>query len=194
MLPNFSNLEIILGSTSPRRSQILSDAGFKFQIKSKNIEEEYPNSLFKEEIPLFLANLKAQPLIEYLQDELLITADTIVWLNNEVIGKPKDKIDAYHILTKLSGKTHEVITGVFLYKNGKSSNFFDVTEVTFRNLEEEEIKRYIDQFQPMDKAGAYGIQDWIGLTTVTKINGCYYNVMGLPMPKLYQQLSNISLT
>lgn len=182
------NYPIILASTSPRRSQILTDAGFNFTIQSKNVEEVYSPTLYKEEIPLYLSKIKAEPLIGNLKDELLIAADTIVWLNNKVLGKPIDEEDAFEILSQLSGNTHEVITGVYLYKNGVEKTFFDITKVTFRNLAAQEIRQYIALYQPMDKAGAYGIQDWIGLTVVEKIEGCYYNVMGLPMPKLYQYL------
>lgn len=181
---------IILASTSPRRSQILTDAGFNFNIQSKNVEEVYNPSLHREQIPLYLAKIKAAPLIDNLNDQLLIAADTIVWLNDKVLGKPIDVEDAFEILTQLSGNTHEVITGVYLYKNGVEKSFFDVTKVTFRKVDAQEIRQYIALYQPMDKAGAYGIQDWIGLTVVEKIEGCYYNVMGLPMPKLYQYLLN----
>ncbi len=180
--------EIVLASTSPRRKQILSDAGFKFSIQSKNVDEVYHPALQREQIPLYLAKLKALPLLADIKDELLIAADTIVWLNGKVIGKPVDKENAFEILSQLSGNTHEVITGVYLYKNGVEKSFFDATEVTFRTLTALEIRTYIDVYNPLDKAGSYGIQDWIGLTVVQKINGCYYNVMGLPMPKLYDYL------
>lgn len=181
---------IILASTSPRRSQILTDAGFNFTIQSKNVEEVYHTSLHREQIPLYLAKIKAEPLIDNLNDQLLIAADTIVWLNDKVLGKPIDVQDAFEILSQLSANTHEVITGVYLYKNGVEKSFFDITKVTFRKLEAQEIRQYIALYQPMDKAGAYGIQDWIGLTVVQKLEGCYYNVMGLPMPMLYQYLLN----
>ncbi len=176
---------IILASTSPRRKQILKDAGFDFLVLSKNVEEVYPENLEREQIPLYLAKIKAEPLIPQLKNELLIAADTIVWLNGKVLGKPTDVEDAVKILSQLSGNTHEVITGVYLYKDGIQKFFFETTEVTFRKLSEIEIRKYIETFKPMDKAGSYGIQDWIGLTVVKNINGCYYNVMGLPMPKLY---------
>ena len=182
--------DIILASTSPRRKQILKDAGFYFTIQSKNVEEVYDPALQREQIPLYLAKIKAAPLLPTLNDEMLIAADTIVWQNNKILGKPADDDDAFEILSQLSGNTHEVITGVYLYKNGIEESFFDVTEVTFRNLSEIEIRQYIEIYQPLDKAGSYGIQDWIGLTAVEKINGCYYNVMGLPMPKLYGYLRN----
>ena len=187
-MSSLQNFPIVLASNSPRRHQILSDAGFNYSIKSFNVEEIYPDHLRAEEIPLYLAKLKAAPTLNELGDAMLIGADTIVWLDNQVLGKPTDEEDAFQILFKLSGRTHEVITGVYLYRNGVENTFYDITKVTFRDLSNEEIRGYIKKYKPMDKAGAYGIQDWIGLTTVRKIEGCYYNVMGLPMPKLYPYL------
>lgn len=179
---------IVLASSSPRRSAILSQAGFNFVVQTQNVEEIYPFSLSKTEIPVYLAKLKAQPLLPNLTNELLIAADTIVWINGQVIGKPKDRNDAIAILKALSGNTHEVITGVYMWKDGKEKTFYSTTAVTFKEIPIEAIESYIDKHQPMDKAGAYGIQDWIGFNFISQIEGCYYNVMGFPMSMVYENI------
>lgn len=182
--------KIILASSSPRRQQFFKDLGLEFEIRLKNIEEIYPNHLQGIEITNYLAQLKASAFDNELNDnELLITSDTIVWLNNKALGKPKNYEDAVSILTELSNATHEVITSVCFKTIHKSETIFDVTKVTFNKLSQEAIHYYIESYKPFDKAGAYGIQEWIGLVGITKIEGSYTNVVGLPTEKVYQYLS-----
>ena len=182
--------KIILASGSPRRQQFFKDLGLKFEIRLKNIEEIYPNHLQGIEITNYLAQLKASAFDNELNDnELLITSDTIVWLNNKALGKPKNYEDAVSILTELSNTTHEVITSVCFKTIHKSETIFEVTKVTFNELSQEAIHYYIESYKPFDKAGAYGIQEWIGLIGITKIEGSYTNVVGLPTEKVYQYLS-----
>lgn len=180
----------ILCSKSPRRQFLLKELGIDFRIEVNNdVEEVYPDTLSKMEIPKFLAELKAGSFKGKLKDkEILLTADTIVWLDNKVVGKPKDKEDAIAILNSLSGKKHEVITGVCLMNVHKKRSFTSVSEVYFTPLSEGEIEYYVDHHKPYDKAGAYGVQEWIGYVGVEKIIGSYYNVMGLPLQKLYAEL------
>lgn len=185
----FINKKLILASGSPRRQQFLKELGVDFEIRLKDIEEIYPTELKREKITNYLAQLKASVFAKDLVDnEILITSDTLVWLNNEALGKPKDRNDAISILSKLSGNTHQVITSVCLKSNYKEKVFFDVTHVTFKELSIEEIIFYIDNYKPFDKAGAYGIQEWIGLIAIEKIEGSYANVVGLPTHKLYHEL------
>ena len=182
--------KIILASGSPRRQQFFKDLGLKFEIRLKNIEEIYPNHLQGIEITNYLAQLKASAFDNELNDnELLITSDTIVWLNNKALGKPKNYEDAVSILTELSNTTHDVITSVCFKTIHKSETIFEVTKVTFNELSQEAIHYYIESYKPFDKAGAYGIQEWIGLIGITKIEGSYTNVVGLPTEKVYQYLS-----
>ena len=189
---NLKNIQIVLASGSPRRQQFLKDLGIDFKIRLKEVAEIYPATLVREEITNFLAILKAKSQQELITDqELLITSDTIVWLENEALGKPKDFEDARQILLKLSGKTHEVITSVCFFSKKTYNTIFDVTEVTFGVLSNEMIEFYLKEFQPFDKAGAYGIQDWIGLVGVTSIKGSYTNVMGLPTEKVFSFLKNM---
>jgi septum formation protein len=160
-----------------------------FEIQLKEVEEVYPNQLKGIEITDFLAELKSKPFENLSSNDILITSDTIVWLNDEAIGKPKDKQDAVRILNKLSGKKHQVITSICI-KTSKSIKIVnDITEVYFKELTSEEINFYLNNFKPFDKAGSYGIQDWIGFIGVEKIEGSYFNVMGLPVHKLYTELS-----
>ena len=190
--PNLATKNIILASGSPRRQQFFLDLNLKFEIRLKEIEEVYPSSLAAVEIPTFLAELKANAFKDELQDnDLLITSDTIVWLNNKAIGKPIDYDDAFAMLQSLSGNVHEVITSVCFMTNKDSKIISEVTKVYFNELSDEEIKYYINTFEPYDKAGAYGIQDWIGLIGVEKIEGSYANVMGMPVDKVYDYLKNI---
>ncbi len=185
----FSEYHYILGSKSPRRQQLLQMLGIDFEVRTCEIPEKYPSGLSKEAIPLFLAELKAKPLISELEDgDLLITADTIVWLNGEVIGKPKDSNDARQMLSRLSGRSHQVISGVCLSSVKKQVSFFAKSEVTFKKLTLQEIDFYISQSNPLDKAGSYGIQDWIGVIGIVGIKGSFYNVMGLPVQKLYAEI------
>jgi septum formation protein len=163
--------------------------GLKFDVVIREYEESYPANLKGEEIALYLASLKSESFKkEISSNEIVITADTIVWCNNEVLGKPSDFHDARRMIRALSGNTHEVITGVALLSSSKERVFADTTKVTFERLSEEEIDYYIDNFKPYDKAGAYGIQEWIGVAACSRIEGSYFNVVGLPVQKLYQEL------
>ncbi len=185
--------KIILGSKSPRRKQLLEDLGLSFELRTIEVEEEYPAHLKGDEVALFLSELKAKAFLGRIKDdELLITSDTIVCLGKEVLGKPKDAEEAFQTLSSLSNKSHRVITGVsFLYQN-KLHSFTESTEVHFRALSEEEIWYYIENYHPFDKAGSYGIQDWIGKIAVEYIRGSYYNVVGLPVVKLYAELKKLA--
>jgi len=180
---------IILGSASPRRKELLSDINLKFSIQTSNEEETFSCSLIEEEIAEFLAKQKSKFLSEKLQqNDLLITADTIVSFNNELLNKPKNKKEAFETLSKISKNTHKVITGVCLKSKNKEIIFSVTTMVTFKELSENEIYHYINKYNPYDKAGAYGIQDWIGKIGINSINGSYTNVVGLPISELYQHL------
>jgi septum formation protein len=189
-LERLNQFEIILGSASPRRRFLLGELGMKFEsLDNHNVEESYPDHLQAEDIPLYLAKLKARSYASFVKERtLLITADTIVWLNGEVIGKPLDKEDAKAMLHKISGKMHYVYTGVCLISLRKETSFTSESKVFFRNLTAEEIDYYVDRFNPVDKAGAYGIQEWIGYIGVERIEGSFFNVMGLPVQKLYSAL------
>lgn len=185
--------KIILASGSPRRQQFFKDLDLTFEIRLKEIEEVYPESLQGVEITNYLAELKSNAFEgELKENELLVTSDTIVWLNNKALGKPKDYDDAVHILKSLSNQTHEVITSVCFKTFTKSETIFDVTKVTFNELSEDAIHYYLNKYKPFDKAGAYGIQDWIGLVGITKIEGSYTNVVGMPTEKVYQYLNQLS--
>ncbi len=180
---------IILGSASPRRKELLSDLGLIFSIRTTNKEETFSRILKQEEIAEFLAKQKSEFLSEDLkQNDLLITADTIVSFKNELLNKPKNKEEAFRTLNKLSENTHKVITGVCLKSKKKEIVFSVTTLVTFNALSEEEIHHYINKYNPYDKAGAYGIQDWIGKIGINNINGSYTNVVGFPISELYQHL------
>ena len=183
-----SQLNIILGSQSPRRKELLAGLDLPFTTKViPGLEETYPDTLQGEEIPVYLAEQKADT-YTLADNDLLITADTIVWLDGKVYGKPTDKEEAKNMLRALSGKTHEVITGVCLRTNKKNLSFASTTKVTFAQLTEEEIEYYIRKYRPMDKAGSYGVQEWIGYIGVEHIEGSYFNVMGLPIQILYTAL------
>ena len=184
------NYKIILASGSPRRQQFFKELDFNFEIRLKDIDEIYPKSLQGIEITNYLAELKASAFEgEIKENEILVTSDTIVWLNNKALGKPKDYDDAFVILKSLSNETHEVITSVCFKTIAKTETIFEVTKVTFSTLTDEAIRYYLDNYKPFDKAGAYGIQEWIGLVGITKIEGSYTNVVGLPTEKVYQYLS-----
>jgi septum formation protein len=186
--------KIILASGSPRRQQFLKEMGVTFEIRLKEIEEIYPENLQGVEITNFLAQLKANAFAtEINPNEILITSDTIVWLNNKALGKPKDYDDAFEIVKSLTNQTHEVITSVCFKTNTNTETIFDVTKVTFGKLTDEDIHYYLKNYEPFDKAGAYGIQDWIGLVGITKIEGSYTNVVGLPTEKVYHYLNNLKL-
>ena len=190
MLNNLKKYDVVLGSNSPRRRELLNDMGVTFRVESINgIDESYPASLPVEEIPAYLARVKAEGHI--LQpDELLITADTIVVLDDEVLGKPVGEADAHRMLRSLSGRAHRVISGVCVTTSERSESFSDTSIVHFAELTDDEIDYYIEHFRPLDKAGAYGIQEWIGNIGIAGINGDFYNVMGLPTRKLYQVLKS----
>lgn len=184
--------KLILASGSPRRQQFFKDLDLDFEIRLKEIEEIFPPELKAEEITNFLAQLKANAFEGELQNnEILITSDTIVWHNNRALGKPKDHQDAFEILKSLSNATHEVITSV-CFKTSTSSNLiFETTKVTFNELSDQAILYYLENYKPYDKAGAYGIQEWIGFIGVSKIEGSYANVMGMPTDKVYDYLINL---
>lgn len=187
------NHNIYLGSKSPRRKELLELLGLEFKIAHQSGPEEiYPPTLMPEKIPLYLSELKSKTLLPAVNDDnpLLITADTIVTLEGQILGKPKTGEEAVEMLTRLSGKTHEVVTGVTVATREKSITFGDTSMVTFAILEPEEIRKYVDLYHPLDKAGAYGIQEWIGAIGINKIEGSFYNVMGLPVHKLYKVLKN----
>jgi septum formation protein len=190
MLSILNTYKIVLGSQSPRRKELLSGLDIDFEVRSMpDMEENYPHSLWKEEIPLYIARQKAEAYRPEMDDDtLLITADTIVWLDGNVYGKPADEAGAKEMLRILSGKTHEVITGVCLTTHEKQQTFYAVSSVKFAVLEEKEIDYYIRTYKPYDKAGAYGVQEWIGYIGVESLNGSFYNVMGLPVKMLYQYL------
>ncbi len=193
ILENLKKYRIILASNSPRRKELLSGLNLEYEVKIlPGIDETYPASLKGEEIPLFIARKKAEAYRDSIQEkELIITADTIVYTDGEVLGKPKDEADARRMLHLLSGRSHQVITGVCLTTRTSQRSFASVTEVTFDALSDEEIDFYIAHYRPMDKAGAYGIQEWIGFVGVSKLNGSYFNVMGLPVQRLYRELKDI---
>ena len=190
MLDNLKKFNIVLASNSPRRKELMSGLGVDYVVKTlPDVDESYPDTLQGEEIPAYISREKAEAYQSMIEpDELLITADTIVWMNGEVLGKPKDREHAIRMLRKLSGASHQVITGVCLTTKGWQNSFTVTTDVTFAVLSEEEIVYYVDKYSPMDKAGAYGVQEWIGFIGVESISGSYYNVMGLPVQKLYREL------
>ena len=183
------NRRLILASKSPRRSQLLAEAGFDFEIKTKEIEESYPADMLAIEVASFLAKKKAAAFADDMKDgEIVLTSDTIVVLGNTIFGKPKDYDDAFQILRQLSGTTHLVITGVCLLSTEKEKVFQGVAKVYFKDLSDEEIDFYIRKFEPYDKAGAYAIQEWIGLCKIEKIEGTYSTIMGLPVEMVYEEL------
>jgi septum formation protein len=182
--------KIYLCSNSPRRRELLTQLQVPFEVMtSKDVDEVYPSTLSAERIPEYLANLKADAyLVDIDSDTLLITADTVVISDGAILGKPNDSDDAKSMLRNLSGKTHKVITGVAIVTKEKRVSFSVATDVTFADITDEEIAYYVDNFRPMDKAGAYGIQEWIGCVAVESISGSFYNVMGLPVQRLYREL------
>ena len=184
---------LILASGSPRRQQFFKDLDLDFEIRLKEIEEIYPPELKAHEITNYLAELKASAFEGELKpNEILITSDTIVWHNNTALGKPKDEHDAFKILKSLSNATHEVITSVCFKTNEKVEILYEITKVTFNELSNESIRYYLENYKPYDKAGSYGIQEWIGFIGVSKIEGSYANVMGMPTDKVYEYLNNLA--
>lgn len=193
MLDNLKKYKVILASNSPRRKELLAGLGVDYEVRTlPDVDESYPETLQGADIPLFIAKEKADAYQSMIQpDELMITADTIVWLDGKVLGKPKDQEDALQMLRDMSGRTHEVFTGVCITTTKWQRSFSAQTEVRFSELSEEEISYYVDKYQPMDKAGAYGVQEWIGFIGVENISGSYYNIMGLPVQRLYRELLKV---
>jgi len=193
MLHNLNNYHIILASNSPRRRELLAGLGIDFDIRVlPDIDEHYPTTLPVADIAQYIAAKKADAYVQTMADnELVITADTIVVVDAEVMGKPRNEADAHRMLSTISGRTHQVITGVCLTTKTLQRQFSVTTDVTFKSLTNEEISHYITHYQPYDKAGAYGIQEWIGYIGVTGLNGSYFNVMGLPVQRIYTELSTM---
>lgn len=193
MLEHLKNYNVILASNSPRRKELLAGLGIDFEIRTlPDVDESYPETLSGADIPLYISKEKADAYRDMLAPgELMITADTIVWIDGTVLGKPKDREDALRMLRQMSGRTHEVFTGVCITTTGWQRSFSARTEVRFASLSDEEITYYVDKYRPMDKAGAYGVQEWIGFIGVEYISGSYYNTMGLPVQRLYRELSKL---
>ena len=184
-------LKIILASASPRRKELLAGLDLNFEVKViKGVSESYPEDLRAEEVPQYISREKAAA-YQVAENELLLTADTVVVVNNTILGKPHDAADARRMLRLISGRTHQVVTGVTLTTAKAQKTFGVTTDVTFRQLTDDEIDYYITHYRPFDKAGAYGIQEWIGYVGVTSIHGSYYNVMGLPVQRIYQEILEI---
>jgi septum formation protein len=189
LLKKLESYEIILASKSPRRQQLLSDLGLKFTVQAMDVPEVFPEGLGMTEVPVYLAELKAEAFKPQLKpSQLVITADTIVWLEGKVINKPDGYQGAVEMLKSLSGKKHQVVTGVCLLSTTKKVSFFAITDVWFKPLSDEEISYYLENYHPYDKAGAYGIQEWIGYIGVHRIEGSFFNVMGLPIQGVYEHL------
>jgi septum formation protein len=180
---------IILASSSPRRQYLMKEAGFEFSVQKPEVEEDFPETMPAEQVAVFLAKKKADFFKASLTDEIVITADTTVVLGDVILNKPSGRDEAIQMLTLLSGKVHEVITGVCISSKEKEIAFDDRTFVTFKKLTRDEILFYIDNYKPFDKAGAYGAQDWLGLVGIEKIQGSYFNVMGLPIHLVYRHLT-----
>ena len=184
--------KVILASNSPRRKELLGGLGIPFEVRTlQDIDESYPDSLLGEEIPMFISGKKAEAYKQKMaDDEMIITADTIVYDHGQVLGKPKDREEAICMLRQLSGHAHEVITGVSIVTKKKTRQFASTSKVYFDTLADDEIIYYVDNYHPFDKAGAYGVQEWIGYVAVTRIEGSYFNVMGLPIQRLYTELKS----
>lgn len=181
---------IILASSSPRRQYLMKEAGFTFTVEKPDVEEDFPATLPAEQVARYLAAKKAEYFRPKMHDEIIVTADTVVILNGTIMNKPQDRAEALKMLSDLSGQTHTVMTGVCILSKEREDTFDDTTEVTFVKLTPSEIEFYVDSYKPFDKAGAYGAQDWIGMVAIEKITGSYFNVMGLPIHKVYQHLKN----
>jgi len=191
----FNGYRLILASRSPRRQQLMKELGLSFDILEKDFDESYPDHLKGKDIALYLSERKAGSLSSEIRSgEIIITADTIVWCDNQLLGKPDGRDEAVKMIRQLSSNTHEVITGVSLLSRKQTSSFAEVTLVTFDALTDEEIEYYVDKYKPYDKAGAYGIQEWIGLAACSRIEGSYFNVVGLPVQRLYRKLSEFIVT
>lgn len=190
-MDRFLNKKIILASNSPRRKHFLKEVGIPFDVKTHSVEELFPKELIGAEIPNYLVKLKAAPFENLKPEEIVITADTIVWSNNQCLGKPKDRTEAVNMLKQLSGTSHEVITAVGFTQADAQHVINETTKVYFKSLSNAEINYYIDHFQPFDKAGAYGIQEWIGTIGIERIEGSYCNVVGLPIAQVLATLEKI---
>jgi len=182
------NRPLILASTSPRRQYLMKEAGFNFTFEKPEVEESFPADLPIDQVAKYLAEKKAESFRLTMKNEIIITADTVVILKNKIINKPEDRAEAIAMLSALSANTHLVMTGVCILSKEKEESFDDTTAVTFQMLTQREIEYYVDTYKPYDKAGAYGAQDWIGMVAIEKIVGSYFNVMGLPIHKVYQHL------
>lgn len=181
---------VILASSSPRRQFLMREAGLAFVVEKPDVEESFPSEMPVDQVARYLAMKKAEFFRTSLQNQIVVTADTVVIINGYILNKPQDRAEAISMLNVLSGKTHRVITGVCILSAEKEESFDDTTEVTFKKLTLQEIEFYVDTYKPFDKAGAYGAQDWIGMVAIEKITGSYFNVMGLPIHKVYQHLVN----
>lgn len=192
MLDNLKKYRIVLASNSPRRHELLAGLGIDFEVKvMPDIDESYPDTINASEVAQFIAEKKAQAYLTMLHDDsLVITADTVVIVDNLILGKPKDEADAAEMLKAISGRNHHVVTGVCITTKDSRRSFSVTTEVTFAPLSPEEIEYYVRKYRPFDKAGAYGIQEWIGYIGVTSLSGSYFNVMGLPVQRIYSELKN----
>lgn len=179
---------IILASNSPRRQYLMKEAGFEFVVNPSHADESFPSSMPVQFVPSYLAEHKAKAMADKINDEIVVTADTVVILGSDILNKPQNRTEAIDMLCQLSGRSHMVITGVCLLDKTKSEIFDDRTKVVFKKLTMDEIEFYVDQYKPYDKAGAYGAQDWIGMVAIEKIVGSYFNVMGLPIHKVYTRL------
>jgi septum formation protein len=182
------NRPLVVASTSPRRQYLMKEAGFTFTIEKPEIDESFPPDLPVDQVAKYLAEKKAEYFRLTMKEELVLTADTVVILQNKILNKPQDRNDAIEMLQSLSGNNHKVMTGVCILSKEKETSFDDTTEVTFQKLSLKEIAYYVDNYKPYDKAGAYGAQDWIGMVAIQKIVGSYFNVMGLPIHQVYQHL------
>jgi len=193
-LDNLKDLKIILASRSPRRQQLLQGLGLTFEINTDiDVAEFFPAHLRNEQIALYLAELKAKAYEKFIgKDNLLITADTIVLIGDKILGKPADNEEAIEMLSQLSGNMHTVITAVCIWSHNLKSSFYDVSDVWFRVLSREEIEYYVNNYAPFDKAGAYGVQEWIGYIGIERVEGSYFNVMGLPIHRVYEELKKFN--
>lgn len=181
---------LILASSSPRRQYLMKEAGFEFVIEKPDVDESFPADMPVDQVARYLAAKKAEYFRLKIRDEIIVTADTVVILFNKILNKPQDRKEAIEMLSSLSGRTHLVMTGVCIVSKEKEESFDDTTEVTFQALTREEIEFYVDHYKPYDKAGAYGAQDWIGMVAIQRISGSYFNVMGLPIHKVYEHLKH----
>lgn len=190
LVDKLKSYNVILASASPRRRELLKGLEFDFSCCSSDVDESYPPNLEGAQIPLFLAEKKADAFLDKMEDhDLILTADTVVLLDDRVLGKPKDIDEAAEMLRALSGRTHKVITAMCILTKNKRRSFHSMSDVTFTNVSEEEITHYLDKYRPLDKAGAYGVQEWIGFIGIEKLVGSFYNVMGLPVHRLYRELN-----